>query len=198
MVKTRALLALALVLCFDPTTLAQTNAPTAAVMELQESLIHSLQDTDSFDARYRRLAEVMDETFDMAHIAKVALGRHWRDLDTRQQAAFIARLRELSIATFVNRFSGHAGASFGPLIQKPMVRGGVAVESELERPKADPILFSYQLHAVDGRWRIINIVVDGISDLALKRAEYNTVMEESGFVGLMNLLEQQLAGKRSP
>ncbi|NIW04242.1 MAG: transporter [Gammaproteobacteria bacterium] len=198
MVNTRALLLLALVLCSGPTSVAQTDAPKAAVMELQESLIRSMRDTDSFDARYRRLAAVMDETFDMAHIAKLALGRHWRDLDSRQQAAFTARLRELSIATFVNRFSGHVGASFGPLIQKPMVRGGVVVESELKGPKADPILFSYQLHAVDGRWRIINIVVDGISDLALKRAEYNTVMEESGFVGLMNVLEQQLAGKQSP
>ncbi len=196
--KAHALLVLALALCTGPAPLAQTEAPTAAVVKLQESLIRSMRDADSFDRRYRRLAAVMDETFDMTHIAKVALGRHWRDLDSRQQAAFIARFRELSIATFVQRFSGNGGASFGPLKQKPMVRGGVVVESELARPKADPLLFSYQLHAVDGRWQIINIVVDGISDLALKRAEYNTVMEESGFDGLMKLLDRQLASKRSP
>ena len=40
-------------------------------------------------------------------------------------------------------------------------------------------------------WRIINIVADGVSDLALKRAEYQRVFASGGIDGLVAELEQQ-------
>ena len=42
-------------------------------------------------------------------------------------------------------------------------------------------------------WRIINIVADGVSDLALKRAEYQRVFASGGIEGLVAELEQQTA-----
>jgi phospholipid transport system substrate-binding protein len=43
----------------------------------------------------------------------------------------------------------------------------------------------------DGTWRIINIVADGVSDLALKRAEYQRLFASGGIEGLLAELERQ-------
>jgi phospholipid transport system substrate-binding protein len=40
-------------------------------------------------------------------------------------------------------------------------------------------------------WRIINIVADGVSDLALKRAEYQRLFASGGIEGLIAEIERQ-------
>ena len=55
------------------------------------------------------------------------------------------------------------------------VRRGVGraqVQTAIVRPGEADIPLEYLLQQKDGAWRIINIVADGVSDLALKRAEY--------------------------
>jgi phospholipid transport system substrate-binding protein len=47
------------------------------------------------------------------------------------------------------------------------------------------------LQAADGSWRIANVIADGVSDLALKRAEYQTMLNESDVDGLVSELEAQ-------
>ena len=64
------------------------------------------------------------------------------------------------------------------------------MEAAINPTDAAPIALNYLLHNRDGRWRIINIIADGVSDLALKRAEYQRVLEEQSFAGLLAHLEK--------
>jgi len=48
------------------------------------------------------------------------------------------------------------------------------------------------LHYREGRWSIINIIADGVSDLALKRAEYSHVLARDGFNALVSMLERKI------
>jgi len=41
-------------------------------------------------------------------------------------------------------------------------------------------------------WRIINIIANGVSDLALKRSEYTDVLSRKGFDALIGLMEQKI------
>ena len=47
---------------------------------------------------------------------------------------------------------------------------------------------------MNNQWRIVNIIVNGVSDLALKRAEYNSLLEREGFQALIAKLEEQIRG----
>jgi phospholipid transport system substrate-binding protein len=53
------------------------------------------------------------------------------------------------------------------------------------------VSLEYLLQPDGDDWRIINIVADGVSDLALKRAEYQRVFSSAGISGLIAELEQQ-------
>jgi phospholipid transport system substrate-binding protein len=67
----------------------------------------------------------------------------------------------------------------------------VAVATAAARANQPDVSLEYLLHEGDGGWRIINIVADGVSDLALKRAEYQRVFASGGLDGLVAELEQQ-------
>ncbi len=71
-------------------------------------------------------------------------------------------------------------------------RSGRVVICEMQREGEQPLTFEYHLRETGNDWRIVNIVVDGVSDLALKRAEYSGVLRESGFSGLLDELANQV------
>jgi len=48
------------------------------------------------------------------------------------------------------------------------------------------------LHQTDGRWRIANILFDGVSDLAIKRGEYRAILQRDGFQALIDMIREKI------
>ena len=48
-------------------------------------------------------------------------------------------------------------------------------------PDEKDVSMDYLLKKKGDNWRIINIITNGVSDLALKRSEYVAVLKKSGF-----------------
>ena len=44
----------------------------------------------------------------------------------------------------------------------------------------------------DNSWRIINIIANGVSDLALKRSEYTTILQREGFDSLITKINDRI------
>jgi phospholipid transport system substrate-binding protein len=51
----------------------------------------------------------------------------------------------------------------------------------------------YILHRTEDQWRIINVIAEGVSDLALKRAEYAAFLKVKGFDALLMKLNEKIA-----
>jgi phospholipid transport system substrate-binding protein len=172
--------------------------PGAAVVvsQLQDGLIGLMQSTDASDARVDALERLLADTHDFPYIARVVLGRHWRALGPEGQAAFVERFRDLSVASYAARFRAYNGERFSTPEDHPASSAAesaeTSVESTLTAADGSTHTFEYLLRLDAGRWRIVNIVVDGVSDLALKRGEYGRLMDEGGFSALMADLDRQI------
>lgn len=149
-----------------------------------------------YDARYDALAQIVDTTHDLEFISRLTLGLHWNELDEAQRAAFVQRFRELSIATYAARFAELDEDQFEIVERVAQPRGRELVRAQLHIADREPLSFDYLLHATDDGWRIVNIIVDGVSDLALKRAEYSQQMRDGDFDTLLTLLDEQAAKQR--
>lgn len=174
---------------------AWAGEATDVVAQVQATLLAVMKDADrlGFEGRYRQLAPVVEETHDLPFVARLTLGPHWKGLDAEQQATMIATFSRLSIATYAGRFDGFSGERFTVVAEKPLPRGNIVlVESRFIKSNGDALQFNYLLHPVNGHWRIVNIIVDGVSDLALKRTEYSGLMEKEGFSALLAKLEEQI------
>ena len=119
------------------------------------------------------------------------LGRHWRDLSADDQAKFIAQFEALSVANYTSRFRRYSGEHFDVAEEQTLAADEHSVGSVLTTASGATHEFVYLLHQDGGQWRIVNIVVDGVSDLALKRAEYGRLMDAGGFQALLVELSQQ-------
>ena len=90
-------------------------------------------------------------------------------------------------------------ARIGAVSSKPARKGRELVRTVLEvnNISADNVSLDYLLQETDGKWRIVNVVANGVSDLSLKRADYGAVIKSQGFDSLVVRLNDQIADLES-
>jgi phospholipid transport system substrate-binding protein len=170
-----------------------TDSPIATVASLQAGLIAAgARPSSTLAERYRELEPLVVATHDLPYIAEFALRRQWGALAADERERFITAFRRLSVTTYAARFANVAPDTFRPIeAGAPDENGRVQVTTAIKREGQPDISLEYLLEQQGGEWKIINIVADGVSDLALKRAEYQRVFSSGGIAGLIAELEQQ-------
>ena len=170
--------------------------PTAVVEAVNEALTGAMREADAlaFQGRYDRLAPVFMTAFHFPFMARVAAGRHWRDLNSEQKGRLANAFAGMSVTTYAARFDGFNGQSFavGETIEQP--RGGALVRNRLTKSSGESVAIDYLLRNFDGRWRIVDAFLDGtISEIATKRSEYNSILKQDGFDGLLARISAKTA-----
>jgi phospholipid transport system substrate-binding protein len=158
---------------------SEAAEPRQIVESLHAALIESMKRADElgFDGRYQLIAPVLDDTFDMIVMAKVAIGGAWNELDAEQRASWVALTRRYSAANYADKFDGYSDQHFQTLSEEPSARGTMIVKTELVQPTDKDVRLDYRLRKVKGSWRIIDVQLSGrVSELALRRADYRSVI----------------------
>jgi phospholipid transport system substrate-binding protein len=171
-----------------------TDTPAATIASLQQALVAVSDDRTNatVEDRYEELEPVVVATHDLPYIAEFALRRQWASLTDDERQRFVAAFQRLSVMTYAARFANVASGSFrGIEAGEPDANGRVQVTTAIARQGQADVSLEYLLQETPHGWRIINIVADGVSDLALKRAEYQRVFGSGGIEGLISELEQQ-------
>ncbi len=179
----------------------ETEQAVAVVERLHADLLEVMKDAESlgFEGRYRRLEGALDGSFDIAFMARHSVGRHWKKLPADQQERLAQAFRRFMIASYAGRFDSYASQSFETLGSEPSARGTLIVHTRVVEPGADDVELGYRLRSLPSpggtaaSWRIIDVFYDGtISQLALRRSEYSSVLERDGFEALLAALEDRV------
>ena len=155
-----------------------------------ETLERDMPDAD-YANRFDVLAPIIRDTHDLDTMARLALGRTADDLTEPQRHDFDRLFVELTIASYATRFQD-LGSGFEIRNDTPARGGRYSVEAELAPADRAPIRLDYLLHERDDRWLIINVLAEGVSDLALKRSQFAALFAERGFVGLRESLRAEI------
>jgi phospholipid transport system substrate-binding protein len=171
-----------------------TSTPSATIASLQQALVAATRDAAeaTIEERYRALEPSVVATHDLPYIAEFALRRQWGSLTADERQRFVGAFQRLSVMTYAARFGNVAPDAFRPIeAGAPDANGRVQVTTAIKREGQPDVSFEYLVQQDGGSWKIINIVADGVSDLALKRAEYQRLFASGGIEGLIAELEQQ-------
>jgi phospholipid transport system substrate-binding protein len=170
-----------------------TDSPATTIATLQRGLAEAAaQPAATVAERYRVLEPLIDATHDLPYIAEFALRRQWASLAEEDRERFVAAFRRLSVMTYAARFEAVGPDTFRPITEAAADAAGRAeVATAVARAGMPDVSLEYLLHETPAGWRIINIVADGVSDLALKRAEYQRLYANGGIDGLVAEVEAQ-------
>jgi phospholipid transport system substrate-binding protein len=170
------------------------DTPEATIATLQQNLVAAGSGSASAttEQRYRALEPAIVATHDLPYIAEFALRRQWSSLTEADRQRFVAAFQRLSVTTYAARFQAVGADTFRAIEAQPADSSGRAqVATAVKRANQADVSLEYLLQQDEQGWRIINVVADGVSDLALKRAEYQRIFTSGGIDGLVAELEQQ-------
>jgi phospholipid transport system substrate-binding protein len=172
-----------------------TDTPAATIESLHRGLVALSRDrpTASLQERYDALEPLIAKTHDLPYIAEFALRKQWPSFSEAERARFIAAFEKLSVMTYASRFKNVGADTFKKNGESGAESGRAQVQTAIARPGEADIPLEYLLQQKDGAWRIINIVADGVSDLALKRAEYQRVLSGGTIDDLIRYVDEQTA-----
>jgi phospholipid transport system substrate-binding protein len=145
-----------------------------------------------FAGRYDKLYDPVSNSHDLTKIARIVIGKEWEKLSEEQQKQLTDVFSRLSVASYAHNFNDYSGESFTFDSEEQTARGGVVVHSHLTIPDDKPVKFDYMLKEKGNSWRIINIIANGVSDLALKRSEYTTILQREGFDALIAKISEKI------
>ena len=181
----------------DPAGRSAEDAVAARVVveSLHEVLADCMREADElgFQGRYERILAALDETFDLPFMARAALASTWKELSEEQLAEFTDLSRRLSATRYADNFDSDGGQRFRTRSERPAARATIVVLTELVQPKDRNVRFDYRLRKVQGRWRIIDIMLDeAISELALRRGQYRSLIKREGYGHLVETMEKKI------
>lgn len=192
----RSLFACLLLASFVSPAVAQGAKSASAVVEnFQAALIAVMKDAAKlgYDGRYQKLAPAVKQSHDLPAITRVATGRYWDKLSDEQKTRLVDLFSRLSIAAYASQFDSYSGQTFKTVEEQKLANNDALVRTEFGDAQGGRISFDYTLRESGGVWRIINIVVDGVSDLAIRRAEYASIIKRDGIDGLFAKLQEKIS-----
>jgi phospholipid transport system substrate-binding protein len=172
-----------------------TSTPPATIETLHAGLIAvaAKHAGAALDERYRELVPLIAATHDLPYIAEFALRRQWPALSPADRERFIAAFTRLSVTTYASRFKNVTARTFAIAGSSPPAGVRAQVTAAITRAEGADVSLEYSLHESGGGWKIINIIADGVSDLALKRAEYQRILANGTIDDLIAELDSQTA-----
>jgi len=176
-----------------PMASAGDPGATMVVEKLHSTLLAVMKDGDKigYQGRYDQLAPVINSTFDMPFVSKTVLGKYWETFNSEQRSRFVEAFTQLSIATYAANFKSYSGERFKVISEKEVSGGRMMVQTQLIKSGGGKVELDYLLHRADGEWRVINVIAEGVSDLALKRADYSAFLKSKGFEALLKQLNEK-------
>ena len=176
---------------------AEMVAPDVMLKQTSDEVIAVIKD------KREQLKEDPSLVYDLVHeyilphldevtIAKLALGKNWRDASREQKIEFINEFRNLLIRTYgksLSEFSDQEINYFPVQLKEGDER--VVVKSEVIQPGGPSIPVSYRMRIKDDAWKVYDLSIDGVSLVTSYRGTFDQEVRKGGIEGLLKYLKEK-------
>jgi phospholipid transport system substrate-binding protein len=142
----------------------------------------TVQGDASLDPGARRAAvrRLLAESCDLPAISRFVLGKYWRRASDEERTEFRLLFEDYVVAALARRLDDFSGED-ATVAQVRLERPGLAlVSSRFPRNDGKPVAVDWRLRHGKAGWRIIDIVVEGVSLVLAQRAEFTSIVRNDG------------------
>ena len=160
-----------------PANAALTEAPRKLIDETAVKIVAILaRKGDSTEKRVGEIEAIAYDLFDFTTMSKLVLARNWRKLTPEQRTTFIKDFkRHLShtYGTRLDRYDQERVDVYGAQVEQ---RNDVTVKTRIQGGQFDGAEVSYRLRKQASDWKIIDVVIEGVSLVSNYRSQFQEVL----------------------
>lgn len=142
-----------------------------------------------FAARSERFETLVRTYYDMPAIAALVVGQAWAGTSATDRFAAITALTRHSAVSLARNFTSYGGERF--TIDPAVVTRGSnrIVRLTISAGNSRNVLL-HRMQQSGGSWRIVDVVADGVSQLAVQRADLAGAVAGGGAAGMARKLAE--------
>lgn len=159
----------------DPEVL--TAEPRAIIDDTADRIIVILADKDrSEEERIEAIERIAYELFDFETMSKLVLARNWRKLDREQRVEFVHEFKRHLSRTYGSRLDRYDQERVEVYDAQIEPRNDVTIKTRIVGGEFNGSEVSYRLRRRNAEWRIIDVVIEGVSLVSNYRSQFAEVL----------------------
>jgi phospholipid transport system substrate-binding protein len=140
------------------------------------------------------LRQMFLDNVDIMWVSRFVLGPGWQSATPDQQSRYVEAYKKYMVAIYTVNFSEYTGSKYNIIEVRDEGNNQFTVRMQIKIPKQQQpeTIAGYRL-IVDnkGNFKIVDIIVEGVSLIATQRSEFGSVLRQSGIEGLIKALENK-------
>lgn len=190
--RTDALLLCLLLLALPAIALAEALTARAIIERTVDEVLMVLGDEErTVSQRRLALEEIAHDRFDFRTMSKLVLGRNWKRLDAGKRDEFVDEFTTYLANDYGTRLDRYEQEEVAVEAEQPKPRGDVLVKTKIVGGVNNGAIVDYRMRKKGEDWKIIDVVIEGISLVANFRDQFKEVIARSGPEGLIRKLEEK-------
>jgi phospholipid transport system substrate-binding protein len=196
--KTISLLSCMCLLFVFNTAQATIQSAEEVVMTTADAVLARLAtESEALDADpgkiYGLVNEIVIPHFDFVSMSKWVLGKkNWRGASESQRVQFVHEFRTLLIRTYAKALLEYSDEEIVYLpVEKNPDSNLVVVKTKINQAGSTAVPIDYRMHVSGGEWKVVDLVVDGVSLVSTYRGSFASQIKKSGFESLISKLSQR-------
>ena len=156
---------------------ALTEAPRKLIDETAVKIVAILaRKSDSTEKRVADIEAIAYELFDFSTMSKLVLARNWRKATPEQKTTFVKEFKRHLSHTYGTRLDRYDQERVDVYAAQVEQRNDVSVKTRVVGGQFDGAEISYRLRKQGERWRIIDVVIEGVSLVSNYRSQFQEVL----------------------
>jgi phospholipid transport system substrate-binding protein len=190
----------AIVACLGASEIGAATPATApdsarALIEQNVAQVLGVLRDQSRTAAQRRLEleKIAHACFDFRTMAQLVLAHDWKRLDAAKRDEFVDQFITYLANDYGARLERYHQEDVKVMGEEPKPHGDVEVRTKIVGGQNDGALVDYRMRNGKDGWRIIDVVIEGISLVANFRDQFREVISRGGPEALLQKLKEKNA-----
>lgn len=168
---------------------AATGDPIDRMSKYDNGVVAIMREKLPLAMRIPLFEALVRNYYDMPAIAALVVGSGWTGTSALDRASAISSLTHHSAVTLARNFASYDGERF-TVDPSATARGARQVVKVTIGSAGGGNVLLYALQKGAGGWRIVDVISDGVSQLAVQRADLASTVASGGAAGLARRLAQ--------
>lgn len=136
---------------------------------------------------------LLQTNFDMTTIGKFVLGQYWKQATPAQQKEYQSLFQDMIVRVYSQRFGEYQGQKLEVTKARPEGKYDILVNSFVVPQSGEKISVDWRVREKGGSFKVVDIVVEGVSMALTHRADFASVIQRGG--GNIDVLIEHLRQK---
>ncbi len=166
--------------------------PRAVIQQTLDEVLAVLRQEDlSSEQRRDAIEEIAYVRFDFTTMSRLVLARSWKRFSTPQKREFVEQFKLYLANSYGARIDRYDQEEVEIFDERREPRGDMTVRTRVLGGEFNGVIIDYRLRNREGEWRVIDVVIEGISLVSNYRDQFKEVLARGGPDHLLEQLRKK-------